>query len=165
MRAAVLVPLFLKEGRLHLLFIKRAEEVEHHKGQISFPGGAIEESDESPLHAALREAWEEVGIEPRDVEILGELDDEKTLSGLFLISPFVGLIPHPYKFRLRPEEVAGVLEVPLRELANPANMRCEERDGVRTYSFKVGDEVIWGATARIVKKFIDLILPALGSSL
>jgi 8-oxo-dGTP pyrophosphatase MutT (NUDIX family) len=98
--SAVLVPIFMKSGQYHLLFIQRTERVKEHKGQISFPGGAYEKADELLLNTALREAEEEIGLAPGDVEVLGELDDMLTVATNYVISPFVGLIPYPYKFKL-----------------------------------------------------------------
>ena len=96
--AAVLVPIFLKQGQYYILFTKRTEKVKEHKGQISFPGGSYEEGDRTLLNTALRESAEEIGLRPKDVEILGELDDGLSLTSNYVISPFVALIPWPYKF-------------------------------------------------------------------
>src|SRR5437016_14087723 len=108
-RAAVLLPLYRLEDEYFVLLTRRSEQVAHHKGQISCPGGAIDAEDADALAAALRETEEEVGIAPEDVQILGALDDlEATVSG-FLITPFVGLIPYPYPLRLNPCEIAELV--------------------------------------------------------
>ena len=112
-RAAVLLPIFEKEGVPHLLFEKRTTLVRDHKGQISFPGGAFQRRDGRLMATALRESEEEVGIRLGDVEVMGELDDILVFSSRFVVSPFVGLIPHPYPFRLDPLEVEALIEVPL----------------------------------------------------
>jgi 8-oxo-dGTP pyrophosphatase MutT (NUDIX family) len=97
-QAAVLLPLFKNATDYHLVFTKRTETLTHHKGQVSFPGGSFEPSDGDLLTTALRESYEEVGIRPEHVSILGRLDDLSTFSTSFTISPFVGLIPYPYPF-------------------------------------------------------------------
>jgi 8-oxo-dGTP pyrophosphatase MutT (NUDIX family) len=159
--AAVLVPLYHKEGECHILFTKRTEKVEHHKGQISFPGGALEPDDGSLMATALRETFEEIGVRPEDVEILGELDDIVTVTSNFLVTPFVGLIPFPYEFTVSADEIEYIVEVPIAALLD---RRCYRQDfhiheGLPywgcTYQHK--DKVIWGATARILKQFLDLV--------
>ena len=106
------MPVFLKKGQYHLLFIQRTERVKYLKGQISFPGGAYEKNDGLILNTALREAEEEIGLIPKDVQILGELDDVLTATSNYIISPFVGLIPYPYDFRPDKWETEELLEVP-----------------------------------------------------
>ena len=110
-QAAVLLPLFRNATDYHLLFTKRTETVRQHKGQVSFPGGSFEPADGDLQTTALRESYEEVGIQPEHVTILGRLDDLATFSTSFTISPFVGLIPYPYPFRPNPLEVAIVFDV------------------------------------------------------
>ena len=160
-RAAVLIPLFKKTGEYHILFTKRTEKVPHHKGQISFPGGQWDKEDPDLLATALRETEEEMGIAPQDVQILGELDDFCTASSDFCISPFVGLIPYPYPFRVNPHEIAEVIEAPLDVLRQENHMRQEifSRDGepFPVYFYEYQDYTIWGATARILKEFLDLL--------
>jgi len=162
-RAAVLLLICEKDGEPHLLFTKRTEKVEQHKGQISFPGGVHDAEDESFLATALRETFEEVGIRPQDVEVLGELDDTATISTSFVVAPFVASIPYPYPFRVSSDEVERLILVPLAELLKPANFRQEAM--VRKnciyplYFYYCEDSIIWGATARILKSFFDLIYP------
>ncbi|MCD5413214.1 MAG: CoA pyrophosphatase [Dehalococcoidia bacterium] len=159
--SAVLVPVYEKAGEYYVLFTRRTERVEYHKGQISFPGGRKDEGDRDLLATALREGFEEIGLRPEAVEILGELDDESTISTRFVVSPFVGLIPYPYDFEINRGEVEELVEVPLAALRDKANFREEVvTDGGRTfmaYSYHYGDEVIWGATARILKQFLHLV--------
>ncbi len=159
-RAAVLIPIFQKRNAYYILVTKRTEQVPHHKGQISFPGGS-QESNEDLLATALREAYEEIGLQEKDVRILGELDDMCTLSSDFLISPFVGLIPYPYPFRINYQEIAQVIEIPLTALTNPQNWTQEKSDkndlSDLSYYFRYQDFLIWGATARILRQLIDLI--------
>ena len=160
-RAAVLVPIFERAGDCHILFTKRTETVNHHKGQISFPGGVQEVESESHRDAALRESWEEIGLDPKDVEILGELDDIATYTTRFIISPFVGAIPHPYEFRTSPEEVEEVISVPLEVLLDKGNFKedIQSIGGslVPQYYFYYDERVIWGATARILKQFLEVV--------
>ncbi len=159
-RAAVLIPLFEKEGEYHLLLTRRTDKVPLHKGQISFPGGRQDPTDRDLLATALREAREEMGIEERDVRILGELDDVCTFSD-FCVAPFVGWFPYPYRFRPNPHEIEEVLEVPLTALLEPASFREEvqERSGQlhRVFFYQYGKHNIWGATARIIQQFLDLL--------
>jgi 8-oxo-dGTP pyrophosphatase MutT (NUDIX family) len=129
---------------------------------VSFPGGSFESADGDLLTTALRESHEEIGIHPEHVTILGRLDDLPTFSTNFTISPFVGLIPYPYTFRPNPTEVASVFEVPLSVLADPAVGRSYIRardDGavIEDYEFHVNGQVIWGATARIIRHFLTVI--------
>jgi 8-oxo-dGTP pyrophosphatase MutT (NUDIX family) len=158
--AAVLVPLFNKEGNCHLLFTKRSEEVKYHKGEISFPGGAVDEEDSELVNTAFREASEEIGLKENDVQIIGELDDIVTVTE-FIVTPFVGLFHYPYPFRTSPVEIAELIEVPLSVLLDEESF--SEREVIRmgrkelVYAYQYGDNIIWGATARILKQFLDLI--------
>lgn len=159
--AAVLIAIFGKNGEPYVLFTRRTQDVEYHKGQICFPGGACDDG-ESHCEAALREAYEEVGIKPEDVEILGELDDMKTVTSHFIVSPFVAHIPYPYQFRPNPRELEEILEFPLAGLRNKKNWREEEGaadDGTRIQVHFVECEgaVVWGATAKILKQLVDLL--------
>jgi 8-oxo-dGTP pyrophosphatase MutT (NUDIX family) len=164
-QAAVLVPLFKHTTDYHLMFTKRTETVRYHKGQVSFPGGSFEPADGDLLTTALRESYEEVGLRPEHVSILGRLDDLATFSTSFTISPFVGLIPYPYLFRPDPIEVAIVFDASLSALADPTVRRRYVRardDGamIEDYEFHVNGHVIWGATARIIHHFLSIIREA-----
>lgn len=159
--AAVLVPLYKRGGAYYILFTRRTERVEHHKGQISFPGGARHEEDRDLRDTALRETFEEIGVKPEDVEILGELDRMGTVTSNFLITPFVGIIPYPYTFTVSEDEIEELVEVPISALLAQENYREEshEYEG-RTYVgsfFDYEGKVIWGATAKILKQFLDLV--------
>ena len=158
--AAVLIPIYKKDGEYHVLLTKRTEELEYHKGQICFPGGSHHDKDGSLRDTALREAYEEVGIQPEDVEILGELDSMGTLTSNFLITPYVGIIPYPYKFTVSQHEIDELIEVPFTALADDSNYWEETRtaEGVtgKASFFKYKDKVIWGATAKILKQLVDL---------
>jgi len=162
--AAVLIPLYEKAGKCYLVVTRRTEMVDHHKGQISFPGGARHTEDPTLRDTALRETWEEIGLDPKDVEILGELDDIPTYTTSFVISPFVAAIPYPYHFEVNPQEVEEVISVPLEVLLDKGNFREEMQfiDGVLVaqYFYHCGDHIIWGATARILKQFLEVAFGA-----
>ena len=158
--SGVLLPLFYKDDKSHILFTKRTEDLEHHKGQISFPGGAYDEGDETLMATALRECYEEVGIKSEDVEILGELDDTVTTTR-FIISPFVGFIPYPYKFNINANETDELIEVPIQALLDEKIYREElmirEGKPCQVCFYHYNSHVIWGATAGILKQFLDLV--------
>ncbi len=158
MSSAVLVPIYPHDGRYHVLLTKRSEQVEYHKGEISFPGGAEDPGDADLRFTALRETHEEIGVHPGHVEIIGQLDDFMTRTN-FRIRPYVGLITRtPYEFEYDRIEVAEVLKVPVAHLHDRRNTREEPRlygDGLwRTYVW--GEHVIFGATAFILQHFLDL---------
>ncbi len=160
--AAVLL-LLTNRGGPHVVFAKRTDRVAHHKGQFSFPGGIVETWDGSRLETALREAKEEIGLPPSAVDILGTLDDTETRATQFVITPFVGMISQPVRYTPDGKEIERVLEVPLEALLDPANFRVEmwERNGVvqPVYFYEYDGETIWGATARILKQFLDVVFP------
>ncbi len=160
--SAVLIPLYEREGECYLVFTKRTEIVNHHKGQISFPGGGRHPEDATLMDTALRESWEEIGLKPEDAEILGELDDIATYTTNFVISPFVAAIPYPYEFRLSPYEVEGIIEVPLSVLVDQSNFSQEVvslgDQLILQYFYSHGDQVIYGATARILKQFLEVVV-------
>ena len=161
--AGVLLLLYDVDGRTHLLFTRRTDLVEHHKGQICFPGGAREEDDSDLLYTALRETCEEVGVRPEDVEPIGQLDDIVTFGSNFVISPYVGVLfgSVPYPFDHARHEVEEVLEVPLEHLLDSGNVvrevrRLGERE-IEMQFYRFGDQVIWGATARILRQLLDFL--------
>jgi len=159
--SAVLVPIYYKEGQYYLLFIKRTEKVKEHKGEISFPGGAYGEGDGTLLDTALRESDEEVGLAPGEVEVLGVLDDIVTKTSGYVISPFVALIPWPYQFKINREEVEEIIEVPISVLQDKSCVHQEteiiEGEAVTSYFYHYQGRVIWGATARILNQFLDIL--------
>jgi 8-oxo-dGTP pyrophosphatase MutT (NUDIX family) len=163
--AAVLLPLFKKGEDCHILFTKRTDRVKYHKGQISFPGGGVDEEDSDLEATALREAYEEIGLERKDVEILGTLDDIVTVTQ-FIVTPFVGHFSYPYALKTSPIEIDEVIEIPLsfllkkecfqeREVNQGNQMRMVD-------SYQYGQHTIWGATARILKQFLGLIFSQKG---
>lgn len=163
--SAVLVPVFSTKGQYYILLTRRTEKVKEHKGQISFPGGAYEEEDKTLLNTALRESAEEIGLKPEDVEILGELDDTPSLGSDYVISPFVALIPWPYKFELNKDETDEIIEVPVSALLD--NKRtCQDTEihngkTLNTYFYRYQGNVIWGATARILHQFLEIFTQVL----
>jgi 8-oxo-dGTP pyrophosphatase MutT (NUDIX family) len=165
--AAVLLPIFEKEGRCHILFTKRTEHLHHHSGQISFPGGGRHDSDKSALQTALRESREEIGLKESDVEVLGELDDAATDSSKFHIVPFVGLIPYPYDFVMDKFEVQEIFSLPIEDLMDKANKKEEMvvygDKIVKVYTFELDGRVVWGATAWILNGFFEIIRSASGA--
>ncbi|WP_455280571.1 NUDIX hydrolase [[Eubacterium] cellulosolvens] len=155
-RAAVLVPLIKNANYYSLLFTKRHKELKNHPGQISFPGGLFEESDINLKGTILREAWEELGIIKSDINILGVLDDYASSTG-YLISPFVGKIPYPYDFKINRKEVSEIIIAPLEELKKSPKTGyiIKNSKPYPVYYYELPNHVIWGATARIIKNFID----------
>jgi 8-oxo-dGTP pyrophosphatase MutT (NUDIX family) len=161
--AAVLIPLYWHDHQWHALFTRRTDHVEEHRGQVSFPGGMIEAGDLNHEQAALREAYEEIGIRPQDVDILGRLPPTRTITH-FLITPILGVIPWPYELRCNPKEVASAFGVPLQWLADPANLELREyKPSESGPSYEIHffnayqGEVIWGATGRIVVQFLKVL--------
>jgi 8-oxo-dGTP pyrophosphatase MutT (NUDIX family) len=156
--ASVLVPLARQHDAWYLLYTRRADSVEHHKGQVSFPGGASE-TGESAEQTALREADEEIGIRPADVRILGRLPQIVTISD-YLVTPVVGILRWPYAFRVYAPEVARVFVLPLAWLAVRQNhmkfTRSETGKHVIAYQPYDG-EMLWGATAHITIEFLKIL--------
>lgn len=149
--SAVLMPLFYDQGRYHVLFAVRSDEVNHHKGQVCFPGGTREPYDTSLLETALRETEEELGLKAEEIQILGELDDSITLTSNYVISPFVGLVRHPHTLKTSGREVKETFSVPLSFLMDEANIRPDH------YAYEYEGHIIWGATAQILKQFVELL--------
>ncbi len=159
--AAVLLPLYEKGGEYYILFTKRTEGVQYHKGEISFPGGAKHEGDSSLVSTALRECSEEIGVDAKEVEVLGELDDIVTRTSNYIVSPFVAAIPYPYPFKLNRDEVEGIIEVPIAALLDKRNFREEtqfdESGPLAVYFYEYKGQVIWGATAAMLKQLLNLV--------
>jgi 8-oxo-dGTP pyrophosphatase MutT (NUDIX family) len=154
------VALLLSPGRsgLDLLFTLRAGTVLHHKNEISFPGGRTDPCDSTMLDTALRETWEEIGVKPEDLEILGVLDDQTSVSG-YLVTPVVMFLPERnYPFHPEPAEVSEVFNVPLSHLSTPSShlKRINSRHPDDVYSFVWENRVIWGLTASILHGFLTV---------
>ncbi|HYZ90317.1 MAG TPA: CoA pyrophosphatase [Myxococcales bacterium] len=165
--AAVLVPLLPRPAGLHVLLTERSKDLRSHAGQISFPGGSIDAGDADAAAAALREAREEVGLDPQHVEILGQLDDCPTFVTGFVIEPVVGVIDPlaftaagRYPWTPSPVEIASIHELPLDAFLDPKNRRDEQRlrNGVpyELTWYTVGGTTVWGATARILRQLLEL---------
>ena len=157
-RAGVLVPLFVREARLWILFTRRTESVEHHRGQISFPGGGEEPEDANLWETALRESEEELGIRPEDAVALGRLSPLTTVTD-FYVEPYVAAIPQPYVFRPAEAEIAEVIEVPVAALQDPAILEKRKLPGREepVLFYHYGEQVIWGATARMVAELLEAL--------
>jgi 8-oxo-dGTP pyrophosphatase MutT (NUDIX family) len=158
--SAVIVPVFNKNGEYHMLFTKRTERMRQHRGQISFPGGTREPRDKTLLDTALRECREEIGLDPGDVELLGEFEHFPTLETHFVIKPYIASIPWPYRFEIAPIEVDYIIEAPISALMDKNSLRRESEmlDGspISTYFYNFDGQIIWGATARILTVFLDI---------
>ena len=155
--AAVLVPLYVSGGELHAVFTRRREDLRRHPGEISFPGGR-QDDDETDLRlTALREAEEEIGLPARAVELVGALQPTPTIATNYAVYPFVGLIEPGRAWEPSANEVAEVMEVPLSALRAGYERRRLLRRGVpfRTDVYVIGEDVIWGATARMVGDLLD----------
>lgn len=160
--AAVLILLYERDGEPHVLFTRRTESVEHHKGEVSFPGGASENEDPDLMATALRETFEEVGVRPEDVEIIGQLDELITISN-FKVRPYVGVLTvgRPYRFVPQEREVAAVVEVPLRHLLDARHMEMELRQWqgrpVLLPAYIYDRHRIWGATAKMLQQLLSIL--------
>jgi len=157
--AAVLIPLCWNEGEPRIIVTMRSMNVEHHKGEISFPGGGAEPDDDGFIGTALRESYEEIGLTPDDVDVLGLLDDHISIMG-YHITPVVGTVPYPYEFRIN-TEAETLLYVPLRQALRETVWMAERTTfmgrGVNIYYLEIDGGVVWGATGRMLKHFVDLI--------
>ncbi len=155
--AGVLVPLYLQDDELHAVFTKRREDLRRHPGEISFPGGRYEEGERDLVATALREAEEEIGLRRQAVDIVGALQPTPTIATGYAIYPFVGLIEPGMSWTLSAREVAQVLELSLRELRAGYQRQRLVRRGlpIRTDTYVAGDNLIWGATARILSDLFD----------
>ena len=158
-RAAVLLPLFVRDGALRVLLTRRTDTVEHHRGQISFPGGVEEEDDDSPWATAMRETEEELGIAPGDVRLLGALTPLVTVTDFF-VEPFAGAIPYPHVLKPAAAEIAEVIDVPIAAFLDPKTLERRMLPGrdEPTLFYHYGSHVIWGATARMLKELLDAII-------
>jgi 8-oxo-dGTP pyrophosphatase MutT (NUDIX family) len=157
--AAVLVPLVWENDEWHLLFTRRTDKVESHKGQVSFPGGACDDDETTPEQTALREAEEEIGLDTSEVRILGRLANMITISQ-FRVTPVVGVIKWPTVFRVGEHEVARVFTIPLGWLANASNrwqFHVEGRKRSLIAYHPYDGELLWGATARMTVDFLNVL--------
>jgi len=158
--SAVLVPLVLRDNETTVLFTQRTTHLEHHPGQVSFPGGHVDPGDRTPDETALRETEEEVGLDRRHIEIIGHLDVYRTRTG-FSVTPVVGLVTPPFEIDPDTHEVEEVFEVPLPFLLNTSNHERHTREirGVERefYAMPYNGHYIWGATAGMVINLYDIL--------
>lgn len=155
--SAVLLPLFQKNFEDHLLFTVRNHQVKHHKGEICFPGGVYDKSDQDLLKTALRETEEEMGIQQKDIHVLGELEELITPT-YYRISPFVGRIPYPYSFQVNKQEVEEVIEIPLSYFMDETRVKFDQvtffGKEFKRPSYQWNHHLIWGATAMMVRQLV-----------
>jgi 8-oxo-dGTP pyrophosphatase MutT (NUDIX family) len=161
-KAAVLVVLYEHEGEPAILFIRRSSTLRAHSGEIAFPGGSVDPTDSSPIMAALREAQEEIGLDPAGVEVLGVLQPVFTVVSNYLIIPVVAFLPRGLgTLHLQASEVTEIILAPLQDLTNPGIFHTEEwmRAGRRrtVYFYDYGSYRIWGATARILNELLETL--------
>lgn len=156
--AAVLIPVVDRPANASVILTKRSSALKHHPGQIAFPGGKVDETDDGVVDAALREAREEIGLHRRHADVLGALPPHETVTG-FLVTPVLAMVTPEFMARPDPGEVAEAFEVPLDHVTNPARFLIESRRwrGERRFYFVVpwGPHYIWGATARILRALAD----------
>lgn len=160
--AAILIPFTQVQEEWHLVFIARTQNPnDKHSGQVAFPGGGLKPG-EDPMVGALRETFEEIGIPPRDVQVVGRLRDFVAISN-HLVTPFVGFVPWPYPIMMDPREVRKVFTIPFEWLKNPAHYQIVQREAAPYPPFSViyyqefRGEILWGLTARIVHELIGIL--------
>lgn len=158
--AAVLVPIVEREDSLTILLTRRSDTLPVHSGQVSFPGGRVEDYDVDLVATALRETEEEIGLDRSRIEVIGRLDTYVTRTG-FEVTPVVGLVRPPFELLLDPVEVAEVFEVPLAFILDPANHERRSREWQKIvrhfYVLPYGDYYIWGATAGMLVNLADVL--------
>ncbi len=161
--AAVLVALLCREGRFHVLYTRRSDRLASHRGEVAFPGGRFDRRDPHLLAAALREAYEEVGLDPQAVEVLGTFDGRRTHSTDIMVTPFVGVVRGTPELRPDPKEVAEIFEVPLGALTDRRYRGSYrwERNGSAAHrpAILYQQQVIWGLTYELTMRFLELLLP------
>jgi 8-oxo-dGTP pyrophosphatase MutT (NUDIX family) len=155
--AAVLMPIFELDGDLHVVYIRRSDHVESHRGQVAFPGGRVDPNDETLLHTALREAQEEVGIEPSSVDVLGAIDGAVARTSEIYVTPFIGVIPATQGLRADPKEVAAIFFVPMSALEDSSyrgtyRFRRDSGEVSEHPAIFYNDQVIWGLTLRFTEE-------------
>ena len=159
-RAAVLIPLLPQGEEFCFLLTQRTHNVETHKGQISFPGGIQEDSDQNLLQTALRETWEEIGLASESINILGEFDEYLSITGL-IVTPFAAWIGGPLNLAPNPDEVDEILKVPFSIFQDSRYLRVETRVRLglerKVYFYDFKGKEVWGLTAQMIRDFLRLI--------
>lgn len=159
-RSAVMILFINKQSVPHIIFTRRTEWVENHKGQISFPGGMQDENDVDLMYTARRETFEEIGILPEQINILGQLDDFFTVTN-FIVTPFAGYVANDFSYKVNEKEVAKILEVPLKVFLSSDKFEVKKwlykKQMYDVFFYYYEQEVIWGVTAFILNRFIDLV--------
>ncbi len=160
--AAVLVPLVERRDDLHVVYIRRSDRVESHRGQVAFPGGRVDPGDPTLLDAALREAREEVGLDPGAVEVLGAFETVSTMTTGIIVAPFVGVIAPDVALEAAPSEVAEIFDVPLSALRDPryrGDFEWQRPGGTpaRFPAILYGGQTIWGLTLRITERMLAIL--------
>jgi 8-oxo-dGTP pyrophosphatase MutT (NUDIX family) len=168
--SGVLIPIYVEDGRHILVFTRRSQLVRYHKGEISFPGGGYHSSDGNLRQTALRESFEEIGLDPGQVDILGELDDTLTRFSNYIVTPFVGLVPSGYPYVVSDFEIGELIHMPVDALLNKGCCRYDVPvmlDGhlVVQNIYTYQDNQVTGATARVLKQFLDVYSYAAASVL
>lgn len=162
--AAVLVPLFVTGDDVGVVLTQRTEHLRRHSGQVAFPGGGWEPGDATLKDTALRESFEEIGLDPNDVDVLGAMEDVPTVGSDYIVRPYVAQIPHPYEFVPDPHEVDRIILPPLELFADVTRRREEmrEREGRvhHVYFFDFDGAVVWGATARMLVTLVERLTGA-----
>lgn len=159
--ASVLIPVFEYDGLTRVLFTRRSGQLNKHAGEVSFPGGRQDPNDPTPLHTALRETHEELGIPAESVRVLGDLDEISTVTS-YRVHPYVGEIPWPHELKPSADEVSIVFDVPVEELMDPAAYTLHRSHTWKgrpypVHQFQVRSENIWGATGKILAQFLHVV--------
>lgn len=161
--AAVLLMLFEREGEPWLVFTKRTQHVQHHKGEISFPGGARDDGDADIESTAVRETVEELGVDPSDIRVVGRLDELPTFVTGYNVTPFVAVVPEQHSYRPSDDEIEEIIELPVDELARVGRKDVIVRRGfsIETNVFETRGHFIWGFTGAVLRQFLDEVWTAL----
>jgi len=164
--AAVLLMLFERDGEPWLVFTKRTHEVQHHKGEISFPGGARDDDDDDMEATAIRETVEELGVDPADIRVVGRLDELPTFVTGYNVTPYIAVVPEQHAYRPSDLEIDEIIELPVPELARVGRRDVIVRRGfpIETNIFDTRGHFIWGLTGAILRQFLDEVWSELGTS-
>lgn len=153
---------FERDGEPWLVFTKRTHHVQHHKGEISFPGGARDDEDQDLAATAIRETVEELGVDPSDIRIIGRLDELPTFVTGYNVTPYVAVVPEQHAYRPSDAEIDEVIELPVAELARIGRRETINRRGfnIETNVFDTRGHYIWGFTGAVLRLFLDEVWPA-----